>query len=198
MKRGMKRFMEKNHQFIATNETLDELSQEFIFHKILKLTENEPQFIPMLMYALYKQDKVKFIVQEKNINVQDEVDKEKLDRFQKLQMNDNKIEEYKNQANRILEDTINILLRQKKHEIEEKEEYLNIKERELKLKEKDLLKQEKDLNKRNINCPKATSFWNGVLQSIIGTFVVYGITILILFNYDINILEELLKKIFNK
>lgn|GEM_PF-3895225 len=190
--KGMKKYMEDNHQFIADNETLEGLSQEFIFHKILQSTNDEDQFIPMLMYALYKQDKVKFIVQEKNIGKIVEVDKHKLINFQKEKMKDTSIQEYKNQAKQILENTINILLNNKKDEIEDKEKTINKKEKELATKEKNLDKKEKELNKREKNCPKATPFWHGILQGVLSTVVIYFLSALFLIN-RVNIFEMLSK-----
>lgn len=123
-----------------------------------KLVEDESDIIGHVAYSLYKSDKIKYINSHKENHDTDDLTDEELEHFHEISCLENNIERYKLEAVQILQLFLDNALSSATSQIE----------KDVEQRQKDILAQ--------IIAPlkpksKARTFWNGVLQSILGAFI---------------------------
>lgn len=158
-------------------------SRGFFFQQIVK---NDADFVGMVGYILYKQNKIAYIKDYAKKHGEEPSD-EHLKQWQANECIGNKIEQYRTNAQAEAAGFINRLLANRKEELANneadllaKESHLNILERELEKREQDLDILESDLSHRNRHCPRTPkhSYWISVSQSVIGSIIVILISLL--------------------
>ncbi|MGP1411637.1 MAG: hypothetical protein ACTTKD_07370 [Peptoanaerobacter stomatis] len=183
------------NEVISEGETLETLSNKHIFHQILAYCNKDYiDFTPLLMYALYKVDKIKYIVSVKNTGIEEKMTEETLYKFQQSKM---KIEELNNYYEKTQDMFYNVstsLIEKQERELIEFKNSLIKKERELNKFKKELSIKEKEINKRNSMCPSQKhSFLFGIAQSLIASFILMFVTIVfVLFRH-----QDKINKIWN-
>lgn len=135
----------------------------------------------MIAYALYKADKVKFILSHRNKNNGNYPPKEKIDSYCESLCTGKHLENYKEVANKTIEIWLNKVFQEK------------ITKRENELKEQSY-KSLEDVLKNNLpkykdewegSLKKRTRFRIGIFQSVIGSAIFFLITAIILIGWGI-------------
>ena len=127
---------------------MEEKQYNYIYSK---LVSDETDILGHIAYSLYKAEKVEYL--EKLAGKKDVDTQKALDHFHQISCLDTTLERYQLQAQTILLDYLNEVL--KKHKEDIKADYL--------------ANQSKQL--AEVVSPLRQKFWNGVLQSVVGAFI---------------------------
>lgn len=123
-----------------------------------KLVENSTDIVGHIAYALYKEDKIKYIAKYKEEHQGQEPNEQDLEPFHNISCLDGSLERYRLMATTVLQSFLNYSLEESTKEIED--QCVNS--------HKQMLKEVVDPLKP---ISKFRQFWSGVLQSIVGAFI---------------------------
>lgn len=153
--------------------------EKYFYYQII---QKEGDYIGRIAYTLYKKNKIDFIVNFKNKNNGEKPSDAQLEEWQENECLPNKIESYKKEAERITNDFVNILRKNKETYLDKRKRDLDQREEDIKDKTKNLNRRENNIKQREKFCQvnKKGAFGIGLLQNIIASFIFIFICWLIL------------------
>lgn len=175
----------------AQNDDLEELAKEYAFYQIYKTRKEmeddssltSPDLLVYIAYGLYKSDKIYMITSHKDSHNGEKPDKEHLENFQKTCCKPEKINDYIKNAEIMVSDTILALFREASKDIENKQKEIEGREKIVRENEKKIKQREKKVESREKTCPQ-TKFRTGVFQSMIASFLMIIISIIIILSLN--------------
>ena len=165
------------------NDISNEEKSKYVFHQ---LVQKEGDYVGMIAYVLYKKNKIDYIIDFKNKNNNANPTGDDLQRFQQNHCVDGQLKLYRESAQNITTEFFSLLIDRENNKLEKRTKEVQKLENELLEKEKKIKLREKSLNLREKHCmirPKNT-FLNGVMQSLLATFIFLIISILIIYVVD--------------
>lgn len=181
---------------------MEDISQDekgkYVFHQLI---QKEGDYVGMIAYSLYKQNKIDFIINHKKRNGGERPSDEELKKFQESHCLESQLKLYRNNAESITSDFFNLLFEEKRNQLERKSQEIRRAENSLNEKERIIISREKNIKLREKHCnmkPRGT-FVKGVMQSLLASFIFLIITIIIVFVIDkqidiVNSIRTLLNK----
>lgn len=152
--------------------------KNYVFNQLVK---DENDFVGYVAYTLYKQNKVAHITQIKKEKGTAPSDEE-LRNWQKSECTETRLNHYRQLAEQKTNSFVNQLRNKKEEELRNRKSEIDNKEQENKKKAKELKEREKNIANREKYCRVKVkgSFWSGVLQSVIASFIFLVLCLLML------------------
>ena len=180
--------------------------KNYAYFKLVNDSDDRLDFVGMIAYALYKREKIDYIVKYRKENNGNIPSEEELSIFQQGRCTDTAREHSRQHSEQMVKRFIEEYISQKSNNITEEKQKLEEKKKAIESQSSDLTKkenewkkklgeikiQEKKIRDMEKICPKMNkvrSFWSGVLQSVVATFLFAVLTVIIALSIQFNWIE---------